>query len=52
MTTLENKELYNVKGGAINYTMLSAIARVASTIFSIGQAVGSAVRRATSKRYC
>ena len=52
MITLENKELYSIKGGAINYTMLNTIARIASTIFSIGQAVGSAVRRATSRRYC
>ena len=52
MITLENKELYTIRGGAFNYTMLNAIARAASTIFSIGQAIGSAVRRATSKRYC
>ena len=52
MVTLENDELYSVEGDAFNYTMLNAIARAASTIFTIGQAIGSAVRRATSRRYC
>ena len=52
MQTLQNNELYSIKGGAFNYTMLNAIARIASTMYSIGQAVGSAVRRITSKKYC
>ena len=52
MLTLDKNELYVVQGGAFNYTMINAIARAASTIFTIGQAIGSAVRRATSRRYC
>ncbi len=52
MTEIKKEELYNIKGGAFNYTMLNAIARAASTIFTIGQAIGSAFRRATSNKYC
>ena len=52
MTRLDKIELYSIKGGAFNYGTINAIARIASTLFSIGQALGSAVRRATTKRYC
>ena len=52
MKEIEKKEMYNIKGGAFNYTMLNAIARAASTLFTVGQAIGSAVRRMTSNKYC
>ena len=52
MKKINKKEMYSIKGGAFNYTMLNAIARVASTMFTIGQAIGSAVRRMTSNKYC
>ena len=52
MTEIKQTELYNINGGAINYTMLKAIARAASTLYTIGQAIGSAVRRMISNKYC
>lgn len=52
MKNLDKQELINVKGGSLNSTMLNAIARTVSTIFSIGQAVGSAIRRVWTKNYC
>lgn len=52
MNSLNNSELVLVKGGSFNSTMLNAIARTVSTIFSIGQAVGSALRRVWTKNYC
>lgn len=52
MNKIEKKQMYEVKGGAVNYALLNAIARAASAIFTVGQAIGSAVRRMTSKNYC
>lgn len=51
MQTLTEYESRKVKGG-FNSSMLNAIARTVSTLFSIGQAVGSAIRRTWTKNYC
>ena len=40
MQEIKREELYKINGGAINYTMLNAIARAATAIFTIGQAIG------------
>lgn len=52
MQTLTKQELLNIKGGSLSSTMLNAITKSVSTLFSIGQAVGSAIRRVWSKNYC
>lgn len=54
MKKLRKEELFKIKGGAAGFTsaMLNALMRTISGMFTIGQAVGSAIRRATSKRYC
>ena len=49
---LTDKELYEIKGGAINATMLNAIARIIGVFYEIGEAVGSSIRRITSKNRC
>ena len=53
MNKLEQKDLKKIKGGAgITAAMLNAVIRAVSTMFTIGQAIGSAIRRATSGNYC
>ena len=53
MIELNNQQLFCIKGGAsLTSSMLNALVRTVSTLFSIGQAVGSALRRAVSKNYC
>lgn len=52
MVNLSNRELILVKGGALSSTMLNAIARTVTALFSIGQAVGSSIRRVVSRNYC
>ena len=52
MEKLNSQELITVKGGALSSSMLNAIARTISTLFNVGQAVGSAIRRAMSRSYC
>lgn len=54
MKQLINKEMKEIKGGASGLTsaMLNALMRTVSVMFTVGQAVGSAIRRATGKNYC
>ncbi len=49
---LNEVELYEVKGGAITATFLNAVSRAVSTILTLGQTVGTAIRRIYSKNYC
>ena len=53
MKKLKKEEMKKIKGGAgMTPTLLNALARAVSTMFTIGQAVGSAVRRAVRGSYC
>lgn len=53
MSELNSQQLVFVKGGSgFSSSMLNAVIRTVSTLFSVGQAVGSAIRRATSRNYC
>lgn len=53
MNKLKKEEMMKIKGGAgISSAMLNALMRAVSVMFSIGQAVGSAIRRTSSKNYC
>lgn len=54
MKELKAKEMMNVKGGSSLSvsSMLNAVAKVISTVFSVGQAIGSAIRRGRSGNYC
>lgn len=54
MKYLENKELRKINGGAsgISSAVLNALMRTVSVMFTLGQAVGSAIRRVSGKNYC
>lgn len=54
MQYLENIQLKEIKGGAsgMSSAVLNALMRTVSVMFSIGQAVGSAIRRVSGKNYC
>lgn len=53
MKKLNNEQLNSIQGGAsFSSAALNAVIRTVSTLFSIGQAVGSAIRRAGSRNYC
>lgn len=49
---LTNYELNEIYGGAVTATLLNSIARLASTLMTLGQMLGSAARIGTSKNYC
>ncbi len=53
MQKLNENQLISIQGGAgLNSSMLNALIRTVSTLFSLGQAVGSAIRRGTTRKYC
>ena len=53
MIKLKKEEMYQVKGGtSLSSAMLNALMRTISVMFSIGQAVGSAIRRTINGTYC
>jgi len=47
-------ELKNIYGGAFNFTttFFNSISRYITTIKSVGESIGSSIRRIFSKRYC
>lgn len=54
MKELKKQEMVRIKGGSslsISST-LNAVAKIVSTVFSLGQAIGSAIRRGKTGSYC
>lgn len=49
---LKNNELINISGGGWTAAYLNAAARAINTILELGRTVGSALRRAITRRYC
>lgn len=52
MKELNNNELMNVEGGALNASILNAFARTVSIFLELGRSLGSAIRRAVTKTTC
>jgi len=50
---LTNYELININGGStISAAMINAIARGINVVYSLGRALGSAIRYVFGKKYC
>lgn len=54
MIELKEKELYDINGGAVNWsgTFINAITSAGKFIYNLGQALGSSVRRIVGGNYC
>ena len=53
MNKLDNKAMFNVIGGAsIGYSLINAITKAVQTVYSIGQSIGSSLRRVVNGKYC
>ena len=52
MVNLTNDELMAVNGGGLTAALLTATAKLVSTVYDIGRAFGSAIRRITSGNVC
>lgn len=49
---LNNQELAQIVGGGLTATLLNAVSRLVKTIYDIGYAIGSTIRRTSKKKYC
>ena len=49
---MEERELKNISGGAINATLLNAIIRGASLLYELGRSIGSSLSRVRTGKYC
>ena len=50
---LTKEECLKINGGAgLSGAMINALSRLTKTLYDIGYALGSSIRRATSKKYC
>ncbi len=49
---LNNRELVELKGGALSASYINAITRGATFLLDLGRAIGSAIRRGFTKNYC
>lgn len=52
MKKLDNEQLANINGGAISGTILQYVSKITTTIFEIGRALGSSIRRVESDSIC
>lgn len=49
---LTNEELLTISGGGITATFLNSLSRLMNTLYDLGQAVGSSLRRLVGKKVC
>lgn len=49
---MSNEELLLVRGGGITSTFLNSVARLASTVYNLGRAFGSTIRRLVTRSIC
>ena len=50
---LSKNELVQVKGGAtITYSLINSLTKAVSTIFDLGRAIGSSLRRIVKNDFC
>ena len=49
---LNQEEMRNIIGGSITSSMLNAISKAVNTLYELGKATGSAIRRIISNAYC
>jgi len=49
---LTKEELLEVSGGAVTASLINSIARGVTVLLELGRAIGSAIRRISSKTVC
>ena len=52
MKELSREKLKNIEWGTSSTTTINAIVKAISTLFTLGQALGNVIRRATTDSYC
>ena len=49
---LSKEKMKEINGGAITSAMINALNKAINTIYELGKATGSALRRIVNKSYC
>ncbi|MFV0249930.1 MAG: hypothetical protein ACK5HP_02710 [Bacilli bacterium] len=49
---LNNKELYNIIGGAISASMIGYLVKGINSLLDLGRSLGSAIRRSQNNNLC
>lgn len=49
---LNKEQMIQIDGGAITSAMINAISKAVNTLYELGRATGSAVRRLIKKSFC
>ena len=49
---LNNQELKTIDGGGLTSQMINAVSKIVTTIYELGQATGSALKRIINKKSC
>lgn len=49
---LNQENMKQIDGGAITSAMINAISKAVNTLYELGKATGSAIRRLISNSYC
>ncbi|MBQ2873286.1 MAG: hypothetical protein IJE89_04745 [Bacilli bacterium] len=49
---LNDEKMKQVSGGAITSAMINALSKAVNTLYELGKATGSALRRLIKKSYC
>lgn len=49
---LNKEQMKKISGGAITSAMINAISKAVNTIYELGKATGSAIRRIIKNAYC
>ena len=49
---LNKKEMKNVTGGGISYSLINAVTKAVTALYELGKNTGSAIRRVIKNAYC
>lgn len=49
---LDDNKMKQIAGGAITSAMINAISKAINTLYELGKATGSAIRRIVKNSYC
>ena len=49
---LKENEMLDIDGGTLTSSLINAISKIVNTLYDIGEATGSAIRRITNGKYC
>jgi hypothetical protein len=49
---LNKEQMKEIAGGGISYSLINAVSKAVNTLYELGKATGSALRRIVNNSYC